>query len=72
MNTQAVIPVDVDLSTIYTTNGYPGTSVEGAVLRCTEHPEWEIDADGNMLPGLIHRAIDHVKEAHVGGGGTRG
>jgi hypothetical protein len=53
-----------DLSSVYITNGYPGTQVEGAVLRCMDHPQWEIDVDGTLLPVATERAVDHVRMEH--------
>lgn len=52
--------------TVYITNGYPGTRVEGAVLRCTEHPEWEKDVDGTPIQQAMSYAIEHGNEAHRG------
>ncbi len=50
------------LDPIYTSsNPYGGTAL-GAVLRCTEHPDWEVDVDGTSLPDVIHRAEKHVRE----------
>lgn len=49
----------VDLGAIYTSNHV------GAVLRCTEHPDWEVDVDGTELPWVVRRAEDHVRDEHV-------
>lgn len=55
--------MSVDLSSVYTTTGDPPFEV-GAVLRCHDHPEWEVDADGTDLPHSIRRATDHVTTEH--------
>lgn len=56
----------VDLSSVYVSNGYPGTQAEGAVLRCHDHPDWEVDIDGTAVLQVIFRATDHVKDDHDG------
>lgn len=47
---------------VYITNGYAGSVVEGAVLRCTEHPEWEKDVDGTPIETAKQYADEHVKD----------
>lgn len=54
----------MDLSSVYITSGYRGTSVEGSVLRCSDHKDWEVDVDGTPIDTAIQRATDHVKEQH--------
>lgn len=50
--------------TIYITNGYGGTIVEGAVLRCSEHPNWEKDVDGAPIDTAMNYAIEHGNDEH--------
>lgn len=62
----------LDLSPIYITTHYYGTRTGpgetqiqgGAVLRCEDHPEWEVDADGTALPGAIRSGRDHITDQH--------
>jgi hypothetical protein len=50
-----------DISTVYTSPD----SVDGCVLRCTRCPEWEVDVDGTLLPQVIRRAEEHVRDDHA-------
>lgn len=54
----------VDLSAVYTTTNPP----EAAVLRCTEHPDWEVDVDGTDLPTVVRYAKDHIRRDHAADG----
>ena len=52
------------LSTIYTSAWLAGPWAVGAVLRCTEHPDWEVDVDGTDLPHVVKQAEEHVNDDH--------
>lgn len=49
-----------DLDPVYT-SAHPAGA---AVLRCADHPDWEVDVDGTALPTVIREAMEHVRDAH--------
>lgn len=55
----------IDLWRIYTSAPYGDGA---AVLRCTQHPEWEADIDGTPLPDVVEKATEHARAEDHGGG----